>query len=416
MATTPRNPVFSLVLAATAALLAGRSGARGGDWMPLLPDQDFYDMQLFAPPDLREYSTYKRPKEGLFLKYDRLYWSITVPQVTDVAETARGGYLIPNQPISPQTIVQLNNAGFAGSGPDNPGANVIGGIYPYGSDPLVLDLNTGWMKTAMSWGNRFEGGWIYDNRGVEISYWNTGDQSQQFETLSEFAASSPTQIFSQQTAVPTGAGVAVGGIGGGGAVQPTTTTTITSNSGPPDHLVAQKLNQLNSTEIYSVGVSAILRRELGKRGSGDTMRFSIGPRFVQFADRYRLQYESNQYVFSQGPVGGGQGQGVNIGQVGGTGQQQAQGIGGGGCWVAREVYGVEDGRWLVFRGWLVDEAPDWFRDLYTAHGEAFAAWIHDQPAVRAAVRSLMDLVVEPRLTQAAALGAAMGGDVETIEQ
>jgi hypothetical protein len=330
MNTTRSTATGFLVLTAMSALVSAGSAARGGDWMPLLPDQDFYDMQLFAPPDLREYSTYKRPQEGLYLNYDRLYWSITVPTVSRVAETERGNYLIPNQPISPQTIVQLNNAGFAGSGPNNPGANVIGGIFPYGSDPLQLDLNTGWMRTAMTWGNRYEGGWIYDNRGVEVSYWNTGDQSQRFETISEFAASSPTQIFTQQVAVPPVGG---GNQGIGGAVQPTTTTTITSNSGPPDHLIAQKLNQINSTEIYSVGVSAILRRELGKRGSGDTVRFSMGPRFVQLADRYRIQYESNQYAFNQGPVGGAQGQGVNVGGVGGGGAGvdggQAGGLGGG---------------------------------------------------------------------------------------
>jgi len=320
MNTTRRNTTRSLVLVATAALLAAGSGARGGDWMPLLPDQDFYDMQLFAPPDLREYSTYKRPKEGLYFNYDRLYWAITVPQVTDVAETARGGYLIPSQPISPQTIVQLNNAGFAGATPENPGTSVIGGIYPYGSDPLVLDLNTGWMRTGMTWGNRYEGGWIYDNRGIEISYWDTGNQSQTFETISEFAASSPTQIFRQTFQQ----GAASFGI----AVPPQTTTTIISNSGPPDHLIAQKLNQLNSTEIYSVGVAAVLRRELGKRGSGDTVRLTFGPRFVQFADRYRLQYESNQYAWTQGPTGGGQGQGISFGQVGGdAGGGQPQGVG-----------------------------------------------------------------------------------------
>jgi hypothetical protein len=323
MNTTRRNTTGSLVLVATAALLAAGSGARGGDWMPLLPDQDFYDMQLFAPPDLREYSTYKRPKEGLYFNYDRLYWSITVPQVTDVAETPRGGYLIPSQPISPQTIVQLNNSSLQASAanPQLP-ANVIGGLYIYGSDPLVLDLNTGWMRTAMTWGNRYEGGWIYDDRGIEISYWDTGNQSQQFQTISEFAASSPTQIFTQQTAVPPVGG---GNQGIGGAVQPVTTTTITSNSGPPDHLVAQKLNQLNSTEIYSVGVAAVLRRELGKRGSGDTVRFTFGPRFVQFADRYRLQYESNQYAFNQGPTGGGQGQGLNINQNNNNNNQQPGG-------------------------------------------------------------------------------------------
>jgi polysaccharide export outer membrane protein len=63
------------------------------------------------------------------------------------------------------------------------------------------------------------------------------------------------------------------------------------------------------------------------------------------------------------------------------------------CWVAREVYGADDPRWLLFRAWLVAEAPDWLRDLYAAHGEAFAAWIHDKPLVKAAVRALMDLAI-----------------------
>ncbi|MFM8952918.1 MAG: VWA domain-containing protein, partial [Planctomycetaceae bacterium] len=53
------------------------------------------------------------------------------------------------------------------------------------------------------------------------------------------------------------------------------------------------------------------------------------------------------------------------------------GLGLGACWVAREVYGVHDPRWLIFRSWLTTEAPAWLRDLYIAHGPAFADWIHD---------------------------------------
>jgi hypothetical protein len=64
--------------------------------------------------------------------------------------------------------------------------------------------------------------------------------------------------------------------------------------------------------------------------------------------------------------------------------------------VAREVYGEEDPRWLVFRGWLLSEAPEWLRDTYIAHGESFAAWLRDKPAAKAAVRSLMDRVVTGR--------------------
>jgi hypothetical protein len=109
---------------------------------------------------------------------------------------------------------------------------------------------------------------------------------------------------------------------------PLTTTTITANSPPPDHLIAQKFTQLNSTEIESAGAAAIIRRELGGRGSRSTARFSFGPRFIQFADRYRLGYESNQYAFNQGPTAGTQGAGVNISAGnGGTGGTGAAGTG-----------------------------------------------------------------------------------------
>jgi hypothetical protein len=64
------------------------------------------------------------------------------------------------------------------------------------------------------------------------------------------------------------------------------------------------------------------------------------------------------------------------------------------CWVAREVYGDQNPKWLLFRAWLLTEAPTWLRDLYAAHGEEFAAWIHDKPLVKAAVKALMDRVIE----------------------
>ena len=318
-------------LAVASAVCLPSGIARAGDWMPLLPDQDFYDFQLFAPPDLQEYEIYPEPSEGIFFSYDRLYWSITPPSVTSVGETNNGGYLIPSEPISPQTIVQLNNAGILGAAQDGgaSGNSVIGGIFIFGADPLQLDLNTSWMRTAMTWGNRYEGGWIYDNRGVALSYFDSGDQNQRFVTLNEFAASSPTQIFTQTS---TGGGGVDGGGGGLGNInQAVVTTTITSNSPPPDHLIAQKLVQDNMSRIQSAGAAMIVRRELGRRGSGTTARFAFGPRFVQFEDRFSIQYESNQYAFNQGPTGGGQGGGLNIGggTTGGAGGGTAGGTAGG---------------------------------------------------------------------------------------
>ena len=76
------------------------------------------------------------------------------------------------------------------------------------------------------------------------------------------------------------------------------------------------------------------------------------------------------------------------------------GMGGGGmgmggfCWVAREVYGPDNPKWLAFRHWMLTSGPDWLVDLYGRHGEAFAAWIHDKPVAKAAVRRLMDWAVD----------------------
>jgi hypothetical protein len=306
---------LTAILTTVAALVATAVPAfAGGNWMPLLPDQDFYDFQLFAPPDSQDYEIYPELSEGIFFTYDRLYWAITPPSVTGVAETKDGGYLIPTSPISPQAIAQLNNGGIQASGTSG-GGNVIGGIYIFGADPLQLDLNTSWMRTVMTWGNRYEGGWIYDDQGMQFSYFDTGAKSQTFQTVSEFAASSPTQIFTQVTTA--------GSATTGGASFPLTTTTITSNSPPPDHMIAQKLIQTNSTEISGGAAAFIVRRELGRRGSGNSVRFGIGPRYMQFAESFNIGYESNQYAFNQGTgaTGGGQGSGVNVstpGTQGGT--------------------------------------------------------------------------------------------------
>lgn len=71
------------------------------------------------------------------------------------------------------------------------------------------------------------------------------------------------------------------------------------------------------------------------------------------------------------------------------------------CWVARAVYGADDPRWRLFRAWLLHQAPAWFRGLYIRHGEAFAVWLDDKPAVKAMIRRWMDArlrgVVERRI-------------------
>jgi hypothetical protein len=98
------------------------------------------------------------------------------------------------------------------------------------------------------------------------------------------------------------------------------------------------------------------------------------------------QNSSNSTMKSKGSSSGG--------LLGGLGSL-ASGIGAVGaagvfCWVAREVYGEDNPRWLEFREWMLSRAPTWFFDLYAKHGEAFAEWLKDKPVIKALIRKWMD--------------------------
>jgi hypothetical protein len=64
------------------------------------------------------------------------------------------------------------------------------------------------------------------------------------------------------------------------------------------------------------------------------------------------------------------------------------------CWVAREVYGVENPKWLLFREWLETKAPEWFHKLYLEEGERFAEYIKDKPLLKSVIRLAMDCVIK----------------------
>jgi hypothetical protein len=72
------------------------------------------------------------------------------------------------------------------------------------------------------------------------------------------------------------------------------------------------------------------------------------------------------------------------------------GMGQGFCWIAREVYGVHDPRWLAFREWMENDAPLTLQCGYAMYGEAVAGWLCDRPLAKAAVRPLMDLAIADR--------------------
>jgi hypothetical protein len=60
------------------------------------------------------------------------------------------------------------------------------------------------------------------------------------------------------------------------------------------------------------------------------------------------------------------------------------------CWVAREVYGVDNPKWLQFREWMLEDSPSWFRSLYIKYGERFAKFISNKPLLKTIIRKWMN--------------------------
>lgn len=67
------------------------------------------------------------------------------------------------------------------------------------------------------------------------------------------------------------------------------------------------------------------------------------------------------------------------------------------CWVARAAFGENDIRWMIFRSWLLDDAPVWFRRLYIRQGEFVGAWLVGREGARRVVRVLMMSAINRKL-------------------
>jgi len=59
------------------------------------------------------------------------------------------------------------------------------------------------------------------------------------------------------------------------------------------------------------------------------------------------------------------------------------------CWVARAAFGEADIRWMIFRAWLLEDAPAWFRSLYIRYGELIGNWLAARDNARLVVRAAM---------------------------
>jgi len=80
----------------------------------------------------------------------------------------------------------------------------------------------------------------------------------------------------------------------------------------------------------------------------------------------------------------------DAGKSQGIGQIAGMAITKGKCWVAREVYGIDNPRWVIFYHWKEHRAPILFKHLYNILGKLFAKLIRRNNKLKIVIRAWMD--------------------------
>jgi len=52
---------------------------------------------------------------------------------------------------------------------------------------------------------------------------------------------------------------------------------------------------------------------------------------------------------------------------------------------------------MIFRAWLLEDAPAWFRSLYSRYGEAIGDWLAGRDNARTVVRAAMMPAINRKL-------------------
>ena len=146
-----------------------------------------------------------------------------------------------------------------------------------------------------------------------------------------------------------------------------------------DTAMKNRTNQLGLLSGY-YGLGSGISDQIAKPGtallaSGQSIAKNMIQPFHQWSNDARMKY-------SEG-----------ISKMGAQGMSSMGGFMGGifgKCWVAREVYGEDNPKWLIFREWLASSAPKWFLNLYVKYGERFAAFIRNKPILKSIIRIWMD--------------------------
>jgi hypothetical protein len=112
-------------------------------------------------------------------------------------------------------------------------------------------------------------------------------------------------------------------------------------------------------------------------GPGDLMKMGTGFALTNAQNEYKSDQDNSFMNQFQGYARG-------IGNLGSS--YAGFGLGGGGCFVAREC--IPD-QWEAFYFWKELVGPKWFKSFYDSNAEKFAKWLKDKPKVKKLVANWM---------------------------
>lgn len=164
--------------------------------------------------------------------------------------------------------------------------------------------------------------------------------------------------------------------------------------------------------LIDTRTSALPEMKSGLEGFAAATKRSVTPNvgLQNYTGLQQPGQRQSNYVFGQFMQPAGSAMAINMGKeasdwdkynmgVGAVGNtlgvvgKLAGGIMGGVCWIARAAYGETDPRWIMFRSWLYNKAPQWFFNWYLKNGEEFAESVKASPLLAKMVRGLMNLVI-----------------------
>jgi hypothetical protein len=220
---------FKLCLLTLIVLALNAASALAQDWTPFGPSNIRYDLELFASPDISDYANWPRPAEGMFFQYERLYWSIQQPRTSDI--------------------------GVPGS--------------PFNSD------DNGFLVARQTWGNRYELGFVEEDKGWFVSILDVQPQIQQFR--SDGRTSPPLPTNTQRQNAPSGLDNA--------------SVTFLDVNLNPFVIIFPELDATNYTSFEGVEINRTYRYK--PNHSGNVYQLLLGVRWLGMTDTFNVDAPNN---------------------------------------------------------------------------------------------------------------------------